>query len=365
MLEKYTNLIDILSYISQNGSQGICYINGDTEEEFLLYRDLYQKAIRILNNLQNKGLKPGDELVFQIEDNQSFIAIFWSCLLGGIIPVPISVGNNDEHKRKLFKIWGILNNPYLITDNRVFKNLKTFAGTHDIESIENISVKALMIDQMMETTEVGKLHISNPTDIAFIQFSSGSAGEPKGVVLTHENLITNIKQIIHAAQVCDKDMVLGWMPLTHDMGMIGTHLVSCTANINHFIMPTALFIRRPTLWIKKLNEHKATLTSSPNFGYKYFISHFTEQIADGWDLSNVRLIFNGAEPINPNLCNEFLDKMEAYGLKKTTMFTVYGMAEACLAVSFPPVNEMFRTVLLDRNFLSIGQKVVSCLESKK
>jgi len=147
------------------------------------------------------------------------------------------------------------------------------------------------------------------------------------------------------------------MPLTHDMGLIGFHLVPLMAGIHQYILPTSLFIRRPVLWMTKANQHKATLLSSPNFGYKYFLSFFKSTIENDWDLSHIRLIFNGAEPISNQLCQEFLNKMEIYGLQRTAMFPVYGLAEASLAVAFPPLGEELVSIYLDRNYLNIGNLV--------
>jgi amino acid adenylation domain-containing protein/non-ribosomal peptide synthase protein (TIGR01720 family) len=202
-----------------------------------------------------------------------------------------------------------------------------------------------------------KIHFPAPQDLAFIQFSSGSTSDPKGIMLSHQNLLTNIRAMIRGSRVVQKDSTLSWMPLTHDMGLIGFHLVPLTAGIDQYIMPTQLFIRNPLIWIDKTDEHRATLLSSPNFGYKHFLGGYKKESGKKWDLTCVRLLFNGAEPISYQLCNEFLNSMEVFSLSRETMFPVYGLAEASLAVSFPPVEEEVIPVAIGSGSAGIGDRI--------
>ncbi|MFZ5988791.1 MAG: amino acid adenylation domain-containing protein [Bacillota bacterium] len=362
-MNKHKSLVDALVYSSKLNS-GITFITSEKEENFLSYKELYDKALSILHDLQARGIEKGQELVFQIESSEDFILVFWACLLGGIIPVPLTVGTNDEHKLKLFRIWEMMDNPYLITSTKVVSYLETYSQKTSLEIMQKIKGNTLFVEDLKSSGQKGTIHEAALDDIAFIQFSSGSTGEPKGVILTHENLLSNINAIIECAKLLPTDSSLSWMPLTHDMGIIGCHLTPLVFGINQYNMPTSLFIRHPILWFKKINEHRITLSSSPNFGYRYFLSFLKPDVAKEWDLSSIRLIFNGAEPISTELCKEFLDVMSEYKLKKTCMFTVYGLAEASLAVTFPPVNEEITVVTLERNSLVIGESVREALENK-
>lgn len=352
------NLANMLEVLQEEESKGVTHIYGDDNEIFISYKDLYKKALNILYNLQKKGIKKGDELIFQINDNITHINVFWGCILGGIIPIPVSVGNNHEHRAKLFKIWNILNNPYIISDSKVFTTLEQFAESTGRESnFEIMRNKSIDIEQIHREEGEGTVYPSNPEEIAFIQFSSGSTGDPKGVVLTHENLLTNIDGMTYSAGVTEKDSFLTWMPLTHDMGMIGFHLWPLCVGINHFIIPTTVFIRRPSLWMKKVHEHKADVLSSPNFGYGFFLNSFKEENAKDWDLSHIRILFNGAEPISIDLCERFLNTLKKFGIKREAMLTVYGLAEASLGAAFPPYGKEYEKIIVDRHSLGIGQKV--------
>ena len=184
-------------------------------------------------------------------------------------------------------------------------------------------------------------------------------------MLTHKNIMTNLNAIAEGGLYTDADTSLSWMPLTHDMGLIGFHLNMVACRMNQCLMATDLFSRRPLLWMQKASEKKATLLCSPNFGYKHFLKALSKKPLDDIDLSLVRLIYNGAEPISIDLCDSFMDSMKEYGLKRETMFTVYGMAEATLAVSFPVLGELYRAVHVDRHNLNIGEKIKFIYEANQ
>jgi len=152
------------------------------------------------------------------------------------------------------------------------------------------------------------------------------------------------------------------MPLTHDMGLIGFHLMMMYSGVRQYLMPTDLFVRRALLWMKFASDKRATLTCSPNFGYRHFLRALGDKTLDGVDLATVRLIFNGAEPISVDLAEEFLGRMEPYGLRRVAMYPVYGLAEASLAVSFPPPGSAYRYITVDRRSLGVGAVAVQVSE---
>lgn len=190
-----------------------------------------------------------------------------------------------------------------------------------------------------------------------IQFSSGSTSEPKGVLLTHANLMSNIAAIAAGIEVRAGDSSLSWMPLTHDMGLIGFHLTPLCADVDHWLMPTALFVRRPGLWMVKAAEHRVSVTSSPNFGFQHYLKSHDPAKTAALDLSALRIIFNGAEPIAADLCRAFTNALAPARLDPNVMFPVYGLAEASLAVTFPQVGASLSTVTFDRAALGPGDLV--------
>lgn len=354
-MNKFNSLVEVLERRIK-GNKGIIFIN-EKEDKLVTYKEFYNKALKALKGLQNKGLKKGSELILLTNDNENFLILFWACLLGGIIPVP--VGYNKDHKLKVFKIAKTLNNPNLIADVKTLNYLDKFLCENKLYSCEEfLKNRTIDLEEIINTNDsAGIMERPNGNDIAFIQFTSGTTDDSKGVVLTHENLLSNINAIIMGIKGCEEDSSLSWMPLYHDMGLIGFHLTPLVANTNQYFIPTPLFVRRPILWLKKASEYKAKILACPNFGYKYFLNFFKPAVASGWDLSNVRVIFNGAEYISTEICDTFLKTMSPYGLSNKVMFAVYGCAEASLAVAFPPLGEGLIKVNLHRDFLSIGDDI--------
>ncbi len=333
----------------------INYLRSQSDEADVGFADLKQRALGILFNLQQHGLKVGDECILLTDNNEFFLDAFWACLYGGIIPVPVAVASNDEHRYKLLRIFNKLTHPQLYTETKILQKLTEFCTLNNLPDAANeLTQSCFLIESIEDISQPGNIHTAQPEDTAFIQFSSGSTSEPKGVVLTHKNILTNINAIIKSAAFTPADRMFSWMPLTHDMGMIGFHLTAIVARMNHIIMDTRIFVRRPLLWLTVASEKQATILCSPNFGYKHFLKVFESRGIDPIDLSRVRLIFNGAEPISIAICEQFLQTMKPFGLNETTMFPVYGLAEASLAVSFPALETTLQTVTVKRNQLGIG-----------
>ncbi len=360
---KFENFVQVLKYQGLNSNKEITFITGK-DDLHVSYKKIYANACYLLLTMKERGIKKGDEILLQLEKPDEFLIAFWACILGGFIPVPVSVGNNSEHRLKLIRIWETLNNPYLMTSKNALERIIKFTEENEILEMKvQFKSKNIIFDSKAYGKESNDSHIdiedNIPSDqIAFIQFSSGSTGTPKGVIVTHGNLISNINSMIDGAEITHEDTFLSWMPLTHDMGLIGFHLVPLLMGLDQHIIPTSLFIRKPTLWLEKVTEYRATFTASPNFGYKYFLTFFKKRKECKLDLSCVRIIVNGAEPISIKLCNQFLDEMGPYGLKKNSIFPVYGLAEGTLGVAFPPVEEIAQSIVIDREHLGPGEKIV-------
>jgi len=351
---QYQTLTEMLDQRSR-GSGDIGYLEGESAEKTLSLAELRRRALGILHHLQRIGARPGDRLILHVASNEQFIDAFWACLYGGIVPVPVAVGISDEHKLKLLRIAKQLGQPYLYTDRKLRERLATFAATQgEPEAWTALKPRTFLIDQLDDISREGRPAALSSDQVAFIQFSSGSTSEPKGVVLTHGNILANAEGSRQAAGFGDQDVSLSWMPLTHDMGLIGFHLMMAYAGVRQYLMPTDLFVRRALLWLKFTTEKRATLTCSPNFGYRHLLRALGDKTLEGVDLSSIRMIFNGAEPISVDLVAEFLDRMAPYGLRRNAMYPVYGLAEASLAVAFPPPGSDYRYLTVDRRSLGVG-----------
>lgn len=340
--------------------KGITFVRDSSIQEFISYNELYETSKNILSNIQAHGLSTGDELIFQIADNKIFIQTFWACILGGIVPVPLSIGQNDDHRLKLFNIWRSLKSPFLISSADDAKKIIEFGKSNDLSDVSDVLAKRMLLtDQIISSSSTAcYIYEPQPSEIAFIQFSSGSTGSPKGVILTHENLLSNVSAIADSGEYVLEDSTLSWMPLTHDMGLIGFHINPLFVGMNQAIIPTNSFIRNPKIWIEKAHELRSTILCSPNFGYSYLLKNLNDEITYEWDLAHVRLVYNGAEPISEKICIEFSQRMKAYGLRPSSICPVYGLAEGSLAVTMSNIHEEMKMIQVDRDFLSPGQNVV-------
>ncbi|MBC9934524.1 non-ribosomal peptide synthetase [Chitinophaga qingshengii] len=347
-----------LQHAIRNGETNIVFIKSSTEEDSLPYKILYEEALKCLGFLQQSGIHAGDELILQIEDNRSFLIFFWACLLGKIIAVPLSTGITDDHRNKLYKVWNTLSHPFLATDDKQLNQIEKYAQKEGLGGWKD-ELRARMInpETALAALQAGSELSCTLEDIAYIQFSSGSTGDPKGVVLTHRNLYYNTSDINSRSRVGSNDLALSWMPLTHDMGLICFHLACVMAGITHYIMPTPLFIRRPLLWLDKAAAHRVTQLYSPNFGYEYLMNALENHAAPAWDLSSVRIIFNGAEPISIHTCNRFLHKTNQYGMQPQVLHPGYGLAEASVAVALPDPGDPLVTYSLHRDHIAIGEEI--------
>jgi acyl-CoA synthetase (AMP-forming)/AMP-acid ligase II/acyl carrier protein len=354
---RVTTLAELIT-VNRSHPGKIAYLEGEHDVRDVSYEELYARAVGILHHLQRLGARRGDKLILFLASNEQFIDAFWAALLGGIIPVPVALGISDEHRHKLLRIARKLGKAFIYTERRSLERIGAFAGqAGESEIFEGLRSRAFLVDDLSDISRAGQVYQARPDDVAFIQFSSGSTSEPKGVVLTHGNIIANARGATEAAGFSSDDVSLSWMPLTHDMGLIGFHLVMFYNRAHAHLMPTELFIRRPLLWLTFASRIRATIICSPNFGYKHYLKVLGDRPVEGLDLSSVKYIFNGAEPISVELCDEFLTRLAPARLARNSMYPVYGLAEASLAVSFPPPGAPMRTISLNRHRLGVGSPV--------
>ncbi|MEO1595887.1 MAG: non-ribosomal peptide synthetase [Pseudomonadota bacterium] len=351
-MRPFATLTEMLAAV-RDDDRGVRFVDGEDDTARLTFAELEARALTLLGALQAQGLSAGDELVIFTRDNQQFVTAFWAAVLGGLVPVPVAVGISDEHRHKLLRIVGQLERGRLVADAAHLARVRETADADDALLSERLT-SALEFEGLANA-EPGTVHKANPEDVAFIQYSSGSTGDPKGVCLTHANLCTNIRAIVARTGWGPEERSLSWMPLTHDMGLIGFHLAVMAAGMEHAVMDTQLFVRRPLAWIREASALRATQLCSPNFGYKHFLNVFERKgLEPAPDLSSVRLVMNGAEPISYALCQRFLEAMAPFGLAASAMYPVYGLAEATVGVALSRPGTGCRRITVDRHALRVG-----------
>ncbi|ASZ09483.1 non-ribosomal peptide synthetase [Chitinophaga pendula] len=362
-LENRGSLTAVLMEYHAKEDAGIYFDRGGDTPDYLSYAALIRISFRMGEVLTSGGMCPGDELVMQVEDSKLFICIFWACLIKGIIPVPLAVGTQEDYKHKVWQVWKQLANPYIICSPRQQEYLENYLAEQEpamTAAFQGRAFTGLQPETFDAVTPVPLNDIATEgiqDQLAFIQFSSGSTGNPKGISLTHCNVLHNIAAMLRRMKITVADRMLSWVPLTHDMGLILAHLMSTMAGIDQYIVPTDAFRRRPLQWMQKVSRYRASILYTNNFGLKYFISLFDDAHLYDWDLSCIRIIFNGGEPVSAEVANIFLEKLAPFGLQRGTMLPCYGMAEASVGATFCEPGTGMTYHRMDRNYLNTGDKV--------
>jgi acyl-CoA synthetase (AMP-forming)/AMP-acid ligase II/acyl carrier protein len=353
----YKTLVDMLEG-NRSVDRSVTYVEGENLERRVPFKDVYTRALGILHHLQAAGAQQGDKMIIFLNNNEQFMDGFWAAICGGIVPVPLAVGISDEHRHKLLRVARKLGNPLLYTDAKSLERLEALARqVGETDLFAQLKSRAFLVDSITDISRAGKLIRPAPDDLAFIQFSSGSTSEPKGVMLSHRNLLANTQGTTLISKFTDADISFSWMPLTHDMGLIGFYMMLFASRSHINLMPTEIFARRPLLWLQLVAKKRVTVTCSPNFGYRHLLKVLGERRLEGIDLSSVRMIYNGAEPISVSLCNEFMTHLAYTGLRREAMYPVYGLAEATLAATLPVPESEYRWIRVNRHKLNVGTEV--------
>jgi len=204
----------------------------------------------------------------------------------------------------------------------------------------------------------------NEQDIAFIQYTSGSTGNPKGVVLTHANLLSNIRAMGKVVKAGPEDVFVSWLPLYHDMGLIGAWLGSLYYSALFVVMSPLDFLARPERWLWAIHRYRGTLSASPNFGYEYSMHRLKDADLTGLDLSSWRAAFNGAEAVSPETVEQFSKHFAPFGFKKDAMMPVYGLAESSVGLAFPPLGRGAHIDHIDRTAFTRSGSALSAVKDE-
>jgi acyl carrier protein len=309
----------------------------------LSYRQLAEAGAAVAAGLQQAGVQPRQCVAIMLPTSPEYFSTYLGILQAGAIPVPIyppaRASQLEEH---VLRHTGIL-------DNARATLLVTVP-------------EAMVVARLLQARVAGLRHVVTPQqlaeqggvpapvdvrgeDIAFIQYTSGSTGNPKGVALTHANLLANIRAMAQAVQATPRDVFVSWLPLYHDMGLIGAWLGALYVGYALVVMSPLAFLARPERWLQAIDRYRGSLSAAPNFAYELCVKRIDDAALMGLDLSSWRLAFNGAEAVSPDTIQRFEQRFARCGLRPGAITPVYGLAEACLGLLFPPLG---RAVQVDR-----------------
>jgi len=345
--ENLATLLEVLDWHVERHPDRIQLIYGDDPQdgrvERISYRRLHERAASFAVGLQARGLGHGQTVAIMLPTGSDYFYTYFGALMAGCVPVPIYPparrSQLQEHIRRHARILANAEAQILVT-----------------------IPEAIVVAHLLEAHVPGLRHIVTPamlgesvglparipargSDIAFIQYTSGSTGNPKGVVLTHANLLANVRAIGAGVHISSQDVFVSWLPLYHDMGLIAAWLGSLYFGSQLVVMPPLAFLARPSRWLWAIHHYRGTITAAPNFAYELCTKRIDESELDGLDLSSMRLAANGSEAVVPETLERFQARFGRYGFRRTAMTPVYGLAEASVGLLAPPPG---REPVIDR-----------------
>ncbi len=326
---------------------GATFVRPDGTDVVYPFAKLRAEAWRRGRNLLRLGLKKGDRLGFIVPEPEEFVLTFLGATCVGIVPVPLypplGMGKLDAYMTASAKVLESAGAKMVLTTKRIQPILWSL-----VDSVSTVD-RLITCDKLTGDAPDVVVERVEPDDIAFLQYTSGSTAAPKGVVVTHRSLGANGFAIMrHGLEVdTDRDRCLAWLPLYHDMGLIGFVISPLVCGLESVLVPTMTFIKRPSTWMQLMSKYKATITFAPNFAYGLAARRTRKEIVETLDLSHVRVLGAGAEPNNPSTLTAFLEHFAPAGLPRGAMMPVYGMAEATLAMSFTQLGRGMRVDRID------------------
>ncbi len=317
-------------------------LEGDSGQD-ISYGRLMETASRVAAGLIGGGLRRDETVAIMLPTCPQFFFAFFGVMLAGGIAVPIYPPARPD------KIEEYVRRQVAILKNAGVRFLISFEQARSVTEIMRLNLPSLVavssVEALSQAAEASPSVAREPSETAFIQYTSGSTGDPKGVVLRHGNLLANIRGIGEAVKVRPTDIVVSWLPLYHDMGLIGSWLFSVYYGLPITLFSPLAFLSRPERWLWALHDSRGTLCPAPNFSYELCARKIPEAALQGLDLSSWRIAINAGEAVLPDTLERFARRFQPYGFRATSFVPCYGLAESSVALAFPPIE---RPPVIDR-----------------
>ncbi|ARV58501.1 hypothetical protein BZZ01_07480 [Nostocales cyanobacterium HT-58-2] len=319
--------------VLQVPEKGIVYLQADGSEIVQSYGDLLKEAERILAGLRKLGLKPQDKVIFQLNQNWDFIPAFWGCILGGFVPVPISTAPTYESVnttvQKLHNAWQILEQPLILTNAELAPGVRSLSN---LLGLENFKVET--IEHLCLCKPDQNWHISQPDDLAVLILTSGSTGIPKGVMLSHRNILSNVSASAQMNGFRREDVSLNWLNLDHVGSLVRCSIRDIYVGSQQIHVPAEAVLENPLRWLDWIEQYRVTFAWAPNFALGLVNAQAEAIQQRSWNLSTVKSLLSVAEAIVPKTAKRFLELLAPHGLSPEAMHSAWGMTETCAGVTF-------------------------------
>jgi len=327
----------------------------------ITFGTLFDRVTAFARGLENLGIAPGERVAILLPTCVEFFDVFLGAQMAAAIPVPIyppvRADRLEEYASRQAAILRSAEVSAIVTFGRAERVARLLEP--QVPSLRQVTTAAQVARLGTRPGQLSGSRRVSGSDIAFLQYTSGSTGDPKGVTLTHANLLANLRAIVAGVDMNPRDRAVSWLPLYHDMGLIGAWMSPMYAGAPLSLMSPLAFLSRPERWLWAIHEHRGTVTAAPNFAYELCVRKVPDERIEGLDLSSMRYMLNGAEPVNPSTLERFAARFERYGFDRRAMMPVYGLAENSVAVSFTPPMRGWRVDWLDRAALENDGRAVA------
>ncbi len=361
--DQANTLLEMLDWYATGAPQRqhvLFYQTADLVEE-LDYATLAQRAREVAAGLIERGVERQQAVAIMLPTSLEFFYTFYGILLAGGIPVPIyppaRLSQLEDHLRRQSAILHSAGAVVLVTVPEA-RLLAQFLRA-EVASLKDVATVSELRDSQMQV----RLPEVAPGDIAFIQYTSGSTGTPKGVTLTHANLLANIRAWGKAVELTPQDVCVSWLPLYHDMGLIGAWMGSLYHGGLLVLMSPLDFLARPERWLQAIHRHRGTVTAAPNFAFELCLRRIPDALLDDLDLSSWRLAANGAEPVSADTMLRFAERFQRSKFRPEALAPVYGLAECTVGLAIPPMNRGPVIDRIERAALIDSQRAVPAAEN--
>lgn len=346
MFRESRTLVEALERLPRRPGRGLRFVSAEGGERFYSYEEVWQEALRRAAHLTAHGLRRGDRLALVVPEGHEFVLAFLGAAVAGIVPVPIfpsaTFKRIEGYADIVSHIVEAAGSRVLLTMERMRPQMEMVSGR--ATCLERLLLTETAFDGAGPAFERPPI---DPETVCFLQFTSGSTAKPRGVMVTHANLVANARACLgpHGLNINDEDVTVSWLPLYHDMGL-GFVFSAILGDLPAVFLPTASFGRTPRIWLEAMQKYRGTITYAPNFAYQLVTKRLREKDLAGLDLRHVRVAGCGAEPIRARALLDFASRLGPTGFDGgKVLLPCYGMAESTLAITF---HELGSPIVLDR-----------------
>jgi len=296
----------------------------------LTFEELWFEALSVATFLQSKA-KAGDRVMLFYPPGIDYVIAFYGCLLAGVIAVPLYPPRKNKKSDRIVKVAQSCQSVIALTTRSEVSTIRScWAQQNDLALPLEFFTTDNSVSPLGDLGDVIKVSLTSP---AFLQYTSGSTGAPKGVIITHENIVANVKHLSQTSTGNKDDVFVNWLPLFHDLGLVTAILWPVFLGAPSMLMAPATFIRDPLSWLKAISLYKGTMCGAPNFAYDLCVNKISDEHLSDLDLSSWRVAYNAAEPIKAKTLEDFYTKFSSVGFKSNSFYPCYGMAEATVCVT--------------------------------